>query len=275
MADARPEPNVQRQSGGGDATAAPRLIPGHPLAARLRELTPARVGLARAGNSLTTRDQLTLWMDHARARDAVHLPFDAEGLAAAIRRLGLESVVIASRARDRRHYLLDPGAGRRLHPGHTAGLRARAAPRGCDLALVATDGLSSTAMQAQPLPLLERLVPEIQSHGWTLAPVVVVRGGRVAIGDEVGALLGARTVIVLIGERPGLSAADSMGAYLTHDPKPGRSDAERNCVSNIRPAGLDFDSAARTLVYLIRGARALGRSGVDLKDDSVTLPHGA
>jgi len=241
--------------------------------ARLGELTPARVGLGRVGASLTTSDLLRFQLDHARARDAVHVPFEAERLAPALEALGLKAVVVSSRARDRRHYLLDPDAGRRLRPEDAERLSRLAQPDGCDVLIAAADGLSSTAMHTQPVPLLEHLLPEIAASGLSLGPAVIVRGGRVAIGDEIGELLGARTVIVLIGERPGLSAADSMGAYLTHEPRLGRTDAERNCVSNIRAAGQGFETAAATLIYLIRGARALGRSGVELKDDSITLPN--
>jgi ethanolamine ammonia-lyase small subunit len=226
----------------------------------LRRATPARVGLGRAGQGLATAPMLAFQLAHARARDAVHAELDVEGLRDALAR---PSLVVASAAPDRQAYLADPGLGRRLDT------QSAALPKGdFDLVIVVADGLSATAVQAHAAAVVDALIARLPD--WTLAPMVIARQARVAIGDPVGAALGARLVVVLIGERPGLSAADSLGAYLTFDPKPGRLDSERNCVSNIRaPGGLSHDQAADKIAWLLTEARRLGFTGVDLKDREV------
>ena len=223
---------------------------------RLRGLTAARIGLARSGASLATAPLLALRLAHARARDAVHAVLDMDALAAACGPL----LRVDSAARDRAEYLLRPDLGRALAPGAVL-------PHGdYDLALVLADGLSARAVQDHAPPVLAALRPLL--GGWRVAPLVVVRGGRVAAGDAVAAALGAAAVVVLIGERPGLSAPDSLGAYLTWRPGPAATDADRNCVSNIRPAGLPPTEAAGRIAWLLDSMRARGASGVMLKDDA-------
>lgn len=245
----------------------------------LRRHTPARIALGRTGASLPTSEVLGFALAHAQARDAVHAPFDAEATATAIQALGLGTVIVDSAAPDRTTYLRRPDLGRTLSESGRAALVGLT--RGaCDLAIVVADGLSSTAVHAHAGPLVEALLPAVRQAGWRLAPVVVARQARVALGDAVGELLGAQLVIVLVGERPGLSSPDSLGAYITFAPKAGRSDAERNCVSNIRAEGLSYAAAAFKLVWHAREALRLGLTGVGLKDESdtaaleaVTLPR--
>ena len=235
--------------------------------ADLRALTPARVTLGRAGASLPTRALLDFTLDHARARDAVHAPFDAEAIAAAVATLGLGALPVHSQATSRRDYLSRPDFGRRLDPASAARL-AEAARAGADVVVVIGDGLSSKAVHAHAVAVLARLVPKFESAGISLGPVVVASGARVALGDEIGASLGARMVVLLIGERPGLSAPDSLGAYLTFAPRIGCTDAERNCVSNIHRAGLGHDEAAAKIAWLAREGLARRITGVALKDES-------
>ena len=233
----------------------------------LRRHTPARIALGRTGASLPTSQVLGFALAHAQARDAVHAPFEAEATAAAIQALGLETVIVDSAAPDRASYLRRPDLGRTLSEAGRAVLIGRT--RGaCDLAIVVADGLSSTAVHAHAGPLVEALLPAVREAGWRLAPVVVARQARVALGDTVGELLGARLTVLLVGERPGLSSPDSLGAYITFAPKVGRTDAERNCVSNIRGEGLSYEAAAFKLAWHAREALRLGLTGVGLKDES-------
>lgn len=234
---------------------------------RLARLTPARIGLGRAGAALPTREVLRFALDHACARDAVHAPLDAEALATDLAALGHGVLRVESAAPDRGTYLRRPDLGRRLSETSRAGLENRERSP-VDLAVVVADGLSAAAVQAHAAPLMAALAPWIARAGWTLAPVVVARQGRVALGDEVGELLRARMVVVLLGERPGLSSPDSLGVYLTFGPRPGRSDAERNCISNVRPAGLAYDLAAFKLAWHLTEVLRLGLTGVALKDES-------
>ncbi len=233
----------------------------------LRRYTQARVALGRAGNGLPTAAHLDFQAAHAAARDAVHASLDVAALAAALATAGIESIAVRSAAPDRQTYLLRPDMGRRLDPGDAA--RLGAVP-GC-FALVVCDGLSAVAVRDHTAPMLALLVPALLGRGLTVPPVVIATQGRVALGDDVGAALGAAAVAVLIGERPGLSAADSMGAYLTWQPRPGRTDAERNCISNIRPLGLPPEAAAGKLLWLIDRMFALGLTGVGLKDEQPQL----
>jgi ethanolamine ammonia-lyase small subunit len=234
----------------------------------LRSLTPARVALGRSGASLPTRALLDFTLDHARARDAVHAVFDAPRLVADLCALGLVVTEANSRAVDRGDYLRRPDLGRRLDAGSAESL-ARSASEPCQLALVIGDGLSAAAVHAHAAALVTHLLPLLAADdGVAIGHVVVASGVRVALGDEIGAILGARMVVTLIGERPGLSAPDSLGAYLTFAPKPGRTDAERNCVSNIHKAGLSYDEAAFKIAWLVREGLARGVSGVALKDES-------
>ena len=233
----------------------------------LRKLTPARVALGRAGASLPTRALLDFTRDHARARDAVHAAFDAHGLIASLGALACASVAVASRAGNRQDYLKRPDLGRRLDQPSIDLLSGRKSSR-CDVAIVIGDGLSPTAVHAHALELLRRLLPGLAADNVSVGCIVVASGARVALGDEIGALLRARLVVMLIGERPGLSAPDSLGAYLTFAPEIGRTDAERNCVSNIHREGLTYAEAAYKIGWLVREGLAREVTGVTLKDES-------
>ena len=230
--------------------------------AALRRYTPARVGLGRTGISLPTARHLELEEALAAARDAVHAALDTRGLAAELRAVGMETVEVRSAAPDRATYLRRPDLGRQLDAASRAALQQRGGGP-FDLTLVVADGLSATAVQRQAAALIGA-VRDLLPAGWTLGPVVLVHQGRVAIGDEVGEVLGARAVAVLIGERPGLSAADSLGVYVTWAPHVGCSDAERNCISNIRSEGLSIADGGRSLAALLGAARLHGRTGVAL-----------
>ncbi|MBB6250942.1 ethanolamine ammonia-lyase subunit EutC [Nitrospirillum iridis] len=236
----------------------------------LSRATPARIALGRAGDSLPTVEVLRFALAHAQARDAVHTRFDAGALAARLGGLGLVPVLVHSAAPDRATYLARPDLGRQLAPASQQALAALPASDP-DLALVVADGLSATAVHRQALPLLTAFLPWVRQAGWRLGPVAVASQARVALGDRVGQALGARAVAVLIGERPGLSAPDSLGVYLTLNPRPGRLDAERNCLSNIREGGLAHDLAAFKLAWLLREALRRQMTGVALKDESDLL----
>lgn len=233
----------------------------------LKSLTPARVALGRSGASLPTHALLDFTLDHARARDAVHAMLDAPRLAADLRALGLDVTEVASRVADRRDYLRRPDLGRQLDVGSAEVLKRCAGPPG-QLALVIGDGLSAAAVDAHAVALVARLLPLLAEGDVAVGHAVVATSARVALGDQIGALLGARMVVMLIGERPGLSAPDSLGAYLTFAPKPGRTDAERNCISNIHKAGLSHDEAAFKIAWLVREGLAREVTGVALKDES-------
>jgi ethanolamine ammonia-lyase small subunit len=237
--------------------------------AHLRALTPARVGLGRSGSSLPTRELLAFGAAHAMARDAVHLPLDHDTLRLEVEVAGLPTLLVHSAAPDRTTYLLRPDLGRRLDRDSATRLDARG-PLDTDLLLVVSDGLSSAAVQRQAVPLIEALIRQ-RPDGWRLGPVVIATQARVALGDDIGQRLGAPMVAVLIGERPGLSSPDSLGVYLTHAPRVGRTDAQRNCLSNVRAEGLQHAEAARKLWWLVQAARQLQRTGVELKDQSDLL----
>lgn len=233
---------------------------------RLRAFTAARIGLDRSGASLATRPLLEFRLAQARARDAVHDTLDRVRLAQDLAGLGLPALPLESAAPDRQTYLMRPDLGRRLHPAAAATLQPHAGAH--DLVIVLIDGLSARAAQDHGPPLLSVLVPALRAEGWHMAPLILVHQGRVAIGDAVAAELGAGAALVLIGERPGLSSPDSLGAYLTWRPTPSMTDADRNCVSNIRPDGIGYREAGAKLIYLLREMRAHGLSGVALKDGS-------
>jgi ethanolamine ammonia-lyase small subunit len=239
----------------------------------LRDLTAARIGLHRSGSSIATREILDFDLDHARARDAVHLPFDLAGIERGLRERGLQPLSVQSAATDRTQYLQRPDLGRRLSAAARETLRASVddgsnTPNPPAIALVIADGLSTRAIHDNALPFLDAWLPLCVQHGWRLMPPVVASQARVALADEIGAELRARLSLILIGERPGVSAADSMGIYLTYAPCPGRSDAERNCISNIRPGGLSYQDAAELTTRLVAGALRRGITGVGLKDDA-------
>jgi ethanolamine ammonia-lyase small subunit len=272
MSSSAPSPAVPPAVAGTvAATPAPAAI-ADPWSA-LRAHTPARLALGRAGLSLPTEELLRFSAAHAQARDAVHLPLDAAVLTAELEADGFAVRCLRSRAANRETYLRRPDLGRRLDPADAQALQADAGDP-VDLAVVVADGLSARAAQAHARPLLIALraalaaAPGAPPLHW--APVCIATQARVALGDEIGALLQARLVLVLLGERPGLSSPDSLGAYLSHGPRVGCLDADRNCVSNIRPAGLVAGAAAQRLAWLVREALRLRLTGVALKDGSET-----
>ena len=233
----------------------------------LREYTPARVGLGLSGASMPTQALLEFTLDHARARDAVYAAFDVSALTSGLSDLGVPPVEVCSRAANRKDYLRRPDLGRMLDPVSRQ-LLAGHDGRACQLAIVVGDGLSPSAVNTHAIALLRSLIPRLTVDGIEIGHAVVASGARVALGDEIGAILGARMIVMLIGERPGLSAADSLGAYLTFAPRAGRSDAERNCVSNIHGAGLGYGEAAGRIAWLVREGLAREITGVGLKDES-------
>jgi ethanolamine ammonia-lyase small subunit len=245
----------------------------------LRRFTAARIALGRAGISVPTVEQLDFRLDHARARDAVHLPFDTALIRTGLEALHWPALTLHSAAPDRRAYLKRPDLGRRLDDDsraklgslHSAGAHLAAASSH-DIAFVVADGLSALAVHRHALPLLAAMQRLVCAPTWRVAPVAVVQQARVAIGDEIGEALGADLVVVLIGERPGLSSPDSLGLYMSWAPRVGLNDAERNCISNVRPEGLAISDAAAQLHRLLCEARRLRLTGVGLKDDSASLP---
>jgi ethanolamine ammonia-lyase small subunit len=233
---------------------------------QLRGATSARIGMTRIGPALATRDHLAFQRAHAEARDAVHGALDPAPLAETIRSLGLDVLCLHSAAPDRQTYLARPDLGRRLDDASRAQLGE--ASHGHDLIFVIADGLSARAAANHALPVIEGARPVLQQNGCSIGPVAIVTQGRVAIGDDIGFALGGKLVVVFIGERPGLSAPDSLGIYLTWAPAPGRTDAERNCLSNVRPGGMSYAEAAARLVYLINEARRRQVTGIALKDET-------
>lgn len=252
----------------------PPLVQPDPWA-DLRSLTGARIALGRAGGSLPTAELLAFSAAHAAARDAVWSTLDLDRLAAELAPLDLPVLRVRSAAPDRATYLQNPDLGRRLEPEGEAALAAARAPGGCDLAVVVSDGLSATAAQRHAAPLVAALVPALRARGLSLGPLVLALQGRVALEDRVGAALGARAAVILLGERPGLGAPDSLGAYLVFDPRPGKNDAQRNCVSNIRPEGLPIPAAAALIEWLAVEALRRSLSGIELKDEREALPAAA
>jgi ethanolamine ammonia-lyase small subunit len=239
------------------------------FAARLRALTPARVALGRTGTSLRTRELLDFQQAHAMARDAVHAQLHAAELAASLADVtGQQVLRLHSAAPDRATYLQRPDLGRRLCEASRTGLPAGP----WDLCFIVADGLSAIAVERHAAALLGQVLPRLE--GWRLAPIAVVEQGRVAIGDEIGEALGVRLTVVLIGERPGLSSPDSLGAYITWAPRLGRTDAERNCISNIRPDGLSYEAAAAQLSFYLTEARSRRLTGIALKEESQRLIEG-
>ncbi|TDR76702.1 ethanolamine ammonia-lyase subunit EutC [Paludibacterium purpuratum] len=235
--------------------------------AHLASTTPARIALGRCGVSVPTGETLRFALAHAQARDAVHAPMAVDDIAQALRAQGFDSIRVQSQAVSRDVYLQRPDLGRRLDADSLARLQASASEPD-ELVFAVGDGLSALAVDRHAVPLLALARPLLEAQGWRIGPVVLASLARVALGDEIGAALKARAVVVLIGERPGLSSPDSMGLYLTYAPRPGRRDAERNCISNVRPAGLALPLAARKLAWMLDRARELGCSGVALKDES-------
>jgi len=242
---------------------------GEDLWSGLRRLTAARIGLTRAGASLATRPLLEFQLAHARARDAVHETLDMGHLASDLSGFGPPVLEVASAVPDRQRYLMRPDLGRRLAPDAEATLAPHAAAY--DVVFVVTDGLSARAVEMHAAPVVAAVLAMLRKDDWTVAPLVIARQGRVAIGDVIANILGATSVVMLIGERPGLSAPYSMGAYLTWRPGEQTTDSDRNCISNIRPEGIGTDDAAFKIAHLLRAMRTRRFSGVQLKDDSDQL----
>jgi ethanolamine ammonia-lyase small subunit len=248
------------------------LVPTHRQS--LRDLTPARVSLHTTGHSLATDEVLNFQLAHAKARDAVHAELNPSVFA---HRLSTELPILAeasipilqlrSNALDRRSYLRQPHLGRTLHPDSAAQLL----PTSCQLAVVIADGLSTLAVERNAIPVLIHLIPKLLADAWTIAPLTLVQLGRVGIADHIGFGLGASCSLIFIGERPGLSSADSMGAYLTWSPQPDRTDADRNCLSNIRDGGLSPEAAAVRLSWYLQAARAKQQTGISLKEGLLEL----
>jgi ethanolamine ammonia-lyase small subunit len=230
---------------------------------RLRRFTPARIALGRAGSSLPTAAWLAFAADHADARDAVYAELDVPAFTASAEPLGLPVLPLRTAATDRTTYLQRPDLGRRLDPASASAVKAAAGDY--DVTLIIADGLSATAITRNAIETLTHLLPKLR--GLSIAPLCVVTQARVGVMDEIGAGLGARSAVILIGERPGLAVPDSVGAYLTYAPAIGNTDATRNCVSNIRPAGLPPAAGAEAIAWLLNAAITRKLSGVALKDD--------
>jgi ethanolamine ammonia-lyase small subunit len=237
---------------------------------QLKIFTRARIAIGRVGSSLPTSEVLDFGLAHAMARDAVHLALDIDALEAGIQSQGLSTIRVHSKAPDRASYLLRPDWGRRLDDKslellqHAAKQKSNAS---IDLLIVVGDGLSSLAVASHVEPMLNEIYNSVPAN-WQVAPIVIASQARVAIGDEIGQALNAKMVVMLIGERPGLSSPDSLGVYLTYHPKLGLSDADRNCISNVRPEGLQYAAAAKKLMWLVNESMRLKVSGVALKDES-------
>ncbi len=235
----------------------------------MRRFTAARIAIGRTGGSQRTQSLLDFRLSHAKARDAVNAEFDAAEFAGRLEEQGLPSEILRTGAGDRASYLLRPDLGRMLD-GRSPD---RLVPTDVDLALIVSDGLSATAAERHAIPTLVPLVADLVAAGWTVSPVFIVPFARVKIQDQIGAALRARHSLILLGERPGLGTPDSLGAYLTARPAPERTDADRNCVSNIRPEGLPPARAAAKLVWLLKESARLGISGVALKDaEGLAIP---
>jgi ethanolamine ammonia-lyase small subunit len=233
----------------------------------LRRFTEARIGLGRSGSGMPTSEVLKFSMAHAQARDAVKTPIDWSDVEKGLQALGLETLRIASAAADRDTYLRRPDLGRRLSP-ESRQLLADRAPSPTDVLIVIGDGLSSTAITANAVAAVAAFLPHARRNEWKLGPVLLATQARVALADDAGEFLKARTAVMLIGERPGLSSPDSLGAYLTWEPRVGRKDGERNCISNIRSGGVSADEAAFKIAWLLREAFRRRLTGVNLKDES-------
>jgi ethanolamine ammonia-lyase small subunit len=239
----------------------------------LKRFTDARIGLGRSGSAMPTREVLNFALSHAMARDAVTTPIDWTPIETGLAGLGLATLRIASATGDRSEYLRRPDLGRRLSDASREALVQASEMKSerPDIVVLVGDGLSSMAVAANTTAYLSALLPHIKKSGWKLAPVLLADDARVALGDEAAEILGGKAVLVLIGERPGLSSPDSLGVYLTFAPRVGLKDADRNCISNIRQRGLSYDEGAFKAAWLLREAFRRGLTGVNLKDESQFL----
>jgi len=233
----------------------------------LRRYTQARIGQGRAGCATPTDAQLDFQLAHAMARDAVHQPWLISEFAGSLSALGHEPLVLTTQITSREQYLQRPDQGRRLDQTSRDILQSHA-QTSTDIALIVSDGLSSTAVHRHGLELIQAVLNAYTNSSLSVGPICLAANARVALSDEIGALLGARLAVIIVGERPGLSAADSLGIYMTYAPSPDNTDAERNCLSNIRPPeGMSYQVAATKLAYLSQQALVRKCSGVALKDD--------
>lgn len=255
------------------------LAQAQPLAA-LRSYTPARIALTRTGSSIATHDTLAFTLAHAQARDAVHASLALPTLLGEVSRRSLPTLTVRSAAPDRPTYLRRPDLARTLSDASRALLESHtpgppATPEALSLTVILADGLSALATDRHALPLLDALLPLILNPAdlnppdpapWQLTPIVLAEQARVALGDPIGLALHSDLTLMLIGERPGLSAADSLGAYITWAPAPGLTDARRNCISNIHSGGLSYEAAAQRIAHYLTEARRLRLTGTALKD---------
>ena len=241
----------------------------------LRKFTTARIGLGRAGISQPTKHHLDFQLAHAQAQDAVHSKLDIEILQQNLNVHSYTSIHLRSAANNRSIYLQRPDLGRRLDDNSEQHLQALegGAPHTYDIAFIIADGLSAFAVEEHAVNFLNIITAKLKKENWKIAPIVIVEQGRVAVSDEIGSLLGADQAVILIGERPGLSSPDSLGIYLTFDPKIDRNDADRNCISNVRTEGQSYKGAAHKLFYLLSEARRRKYSGVNLKDEAEMIEH--
>lgn len=242
----------------------------NPLQA-LKAFTPARIGLGRVGSGIPLKAFQEFKLAHAHARDAVYSELDVDGLKAGIEQFGLPLISLHSAAAYREQYLQRPDLGRKLDEASAEEIKRYHSP--CDVAIIIADGLSATAVNSNTSQLLQILIPMLGAVKLRPAPITLVKQGRVAIGDEIAHVLGAKLSLILIGERPGLSAADSVGAYITYAPKPGLTDESRNCISNIRPQGLNSTAAAKKIFYIVQEAFKSKLTGVGLKDNEGLLQY--
>ena len=237
----------------------------------LKEFTAARIGIGRSGTSIPTKQSLAFKLAHAHARDAVYSRLDIDALSADIKQFDLPVILLHSKAGNRAEYLQRPDLGRKLKKSSANQLKEYAGDY--DVSIILADGLSAAAINENVIGLLDHLIPLFTAAKLKLAPICFVEQGRVAVSDKIAHLLNAELSIILIGERPGLSSADSIGAYMTYEPKPGLTDESRNCISNIRPQGLAFKPAAEKLFYLVQEAFRMKLSGVGLKDNQGLIGH--
>ena len=233
----------------------------------LKQFTDARIALGRTGCSLLTDDYLQFSLAHARARDTIYMPFESEKVGNRLRQMGLDTLEVSSQASSRSMFLRQPDMGRRLNDASRQQLKDMDY-KGADVLLVIGDGLSSKAVNKQAVPLIANFLPYMEELGLTVGPVVLAHESRVALGDDIAEMMHCGLVAILIGERPGLSSPDSLGVYITYKPFAGRLESERNCISNVRPEGLNYERAAFKMAWLVEAAYDLGKSGTALKDKS-------
>ena len=238
----------------------------------LKAFTNARIALGRAGVATPIKEVLSFKMCHAHARDAVYSILNVDKLVESLQQFQIPVIIANSKANNRAVYLQRPDLGRRLNDASVNNLRNESS-HSADVAIIIADGLSATAVNEHATHVVKKLIPFLKQSVLTIAPIVIAQQARVAIADEIGSLLNAKLSVILIGERPGLSSPDSMGAYITYQPSPGKTDESRNCVSNIRPEGLSYELAAEKIAKLIKASLQLRLSGIALKDDLPQLPQ--